>query len=89
MTLHFPNHSRSFDADNDRILFWGYDNIIEVAFFLKTDALKKFNSENTDTESGFLKIFDTVRNQIYKVADKVYSQVGKGNYACILSAKDF
>jgi hypothetical protein len=89
MTLHFPNPNRSFDTDNHRILFWGYDNIIEITFFLETGALEKFSSENTDSESGLLRIFDTVRDKIYKVADKVYSRAGKGNYACVLSASDF
>ncbi len=88
MTLSFPNPNRIFDADTSRILFWGYDNIMEVSFYLESNALEKFNSEKTKTESGFLKIFDTVRNQIYEAADKVYARVGKGNHACILSSKD-
>lgn len=89
MTLSFPNPSRSFDADSHRILFWGYDNVIEVSFFLETDALEKFNLEKTSTEAGFLKIFDNVRNKIYEVADKVYTKTGKDTHACILAASDF
>ncbi len=89
MTLSFPNPNRSFDNETSRILFWGYDNIMEVSFYLESDALEKFNSEKTKTESGLLKIFDAIRNQIYETADKVYARASKGSHACILSAKDF
>ena len=89
MILNFPNPSRSFDAESHRILFWGYDNIIEVSFFLETDALEKFNPEKISTEAGFLKIFDNVRDRIYEVADKVYTRAGKSSHACILAANDF
>jgi hypothetical protein len=89
MTLSFPNPNRSYDADSSRIIFWGYDNIVEVSFYLETAALEKFNFEKTQTESGFLKIFDTIRNQIYEVAEKVYIRAGKGNHACVISPTDF
>jgi hypothetical protein len=89
MTLSFPNPNRSFDPDSKRILFWGYDNIMEISFYLETEALDRFNSEKTKTESGFLQIFDEIRNQIYEVANNVYTRVGKGNRAYVLSPKDF
>jgi len=89
MTLSFPNPNRSFDSDSHRILFWGYDNIIEVSFFLEIDALEKFNLEKTSSEAGFLKIFDNVRDKIYETADKVYTKSGKSIHAFILVAKDF
>lgn len=89
MTLSFPNPNRSFDSESNRILFWGYDNIMEVSFYLETEALERFSSEKIKTESGFLQIFDAIRNQIYEVSDKVYSRAGKGNRAYILSPKDF
>ncbi len=89
MTLSFPNPNRSFDSDSNRILFWGYDNIMEVSFYLETEALDRFNSEKTKTESGFLQIFDDIRNQIYEVANNVYTRVGKGNRAYVISPKDF
>ena len=89
MSLSFPNPNRSFDSDSHRILFWGYDNIMEVSFYLEIDALEKFNSGKTKTESEFLQRFDEIRNQIDEVANKVYQRVGKGNRAYVLSSKDF
>ena len=89
MTISFPNSNRSFDSDSNRILFWGYDNITEVSFYLETEALDRFNSEKTKIESGFLQIFDAIRSQIYEVANKVYTRGEKGNHAYVLSSKDF
>jgi hypothetical protein len=89
MTLSFPNPNRSLDPGSSRILFWGYDNIMEISFYLETEALEKFNTEKIKTESGLLKIFDTIRNQVYEIADKVYTRVGKGSRACVISPTDF
>ena len=90
MRLHFPNPSRSFDESSNRVLFWGYDRTMEVSFFLETAALKQLCPEMNNTESGFLKAFDTARERIYEVADKVYQcGDGKGTYAYILAVEDF
>ena len=89
MSLHFPNPSRSYDAERNRIIFWGYDNVIEVSFFLQADALQKLCPEMDGTEAGFLKAFDTVRERIYLIAGRVYGRDRKGSFAYILTAEDF
>jgi hypothetical protein len=72
MKLSFPNPCRSFDADKNRISFWGYASSIEVSFFIEADALKCLCPEMSDVESGFLLAFDAERERIHEVADKVY-----------------
>jgi len=91
MRLHFPNPSRSFDERSSRILFWGYDRTIEVSFFLETAALKRLYPEMNNVETEFLKAFDTAREKIFEVADKVYGRGGggKGTYAYVLAAEEF
>ena len=89
MKLHFPNPSRSFDPDSGRVLFWGYDSAMEVSFFLETAALKRLYPEMDNVESEILKAFDTARERIYAVADKIYRRGGKGTYAYVLAAEDF
>ena len=89
MPLSFPNPSRSFDATNNRVDFWGYDNVIEVSFYVEAGALKKLCPQMSDAESGFLKAFDAVRQRIHEVAEDVYGHGGKNTYAYVLAAKDF
>jgi hypothetical protein len=91
MKLHFPNPSRSFDPDSSRVLFWGYDSTMEVSFFLETAALKRLYPAMNNAEPEFLKAFDSARDRVYEVADKVYRRGGggKGTYAYVLSAEDF
>jgi hypothetical protein len=91
MKLHFPNPSRSFDESHNQILFWGYDRAIEVSFFLETAAFKRLCPKMNNVESEFLKAFDSAREKIYEVADKVYCHGGggKGTYAYVLAAEDF
>jgi hypothetical protein len=89
MSVNFPNPSRSFEASGNRVCFWGYDNVIEIAFFLEGDALKKLCPGMGDTEASFLKAFDSVKARIYEVADKVYMRGHKSTFSHVLSAKDF
>lgn len=89
MKLSFPNPSRSFDASNDRVLFWGYDRAIEVTFYIQLDALKRLCPDATNAEAAYLQAFDSVRTRICEVADKVYSSANKGSYSFVLEAKDF
>ena len=91
MKLHFPNPSRSFDVSSSRILFWGYDSTIEVSFFLEASALKRLYPDMDNAETELLKAFDSARDKIYEVADKVYRHGGggKGTYAYVLAAGDF
>jgi hypothetical protein len=89
MRVKFPNPSRSFEADGNQVRFWGYDNVIEIAFFVEEDALKKLCPGMGDTEAGFLKAFDSVRSKIYDVANRVYTQGHKRCFSHVLAAKDF
>ncbi|MDH5217763.1 MAG: DUF1488 domain-containing protein [Gammaproteobacteria bacterium] len=89
MKLHFPNPSRSFDENKNRVLFWGYDSAIEISFYVEADALKRLCPEMGDVEKSYLLAFDDSREKIYEIADKLYTHGRKGNYAYILAAKDF
>jgi hypothetical protein len=91
MKLHFPNPNRYFDEKSSRILFWGYDRTIEVSFLLEAAVLKRLYPDMNGTETELLKAFDTTRERIYEVADKVYERGGggKGTYAYVLAAGDF
>lgn len=89
MKLHFPNPSRSFDENKNRVQFWGYDSAIEISFYVEADALKRLCPEMDDIEKSYLLAFDDSRDKIYEIADKLYSHGRKGNYAYILGAKDF
>ena len=89
MVLSFPNLSRSFDATRSGVRFWGYDNAIEISFFVEADALAKLRPALSGTEAGTLEAFDAVRQRIHEVADKVHAQSQKGSYAHVLAAGDF
>ena len=89
MMLNFSNPSRSFDATKNRVEFWGYDNVMEISFFVEADALKKLCPEMIDVEAGFLKAFDAARKRIYEVAETVYARGRKGVWAHVLAAEDF
>ena len=89
MMLNFSNPSRSFDATKNRVEFWGYDNVMEISFFVETAALKKLCPEMVDVEAGILKAFDASRNQIQDVAEKVYARGRLGVFAHVLAAQNF
>lgn len=91
MKLHFPNPSRSFDESHNQILFWGYDQAMEISFFLEAAALKRLCPKMNNVESELLKAFDNARERIYEVADRVYKRGcgGKGTYAYVLAVEDF
>lgn len=88
MKLCFLNPCRSFDANKKRIQFWGYDNTIEISFYVEADALKQLYPDMNGSESGFLKAFDTARNRIIAVAENIYSNRKSSRSAFILAAKD-
>ena len=89
MTLNFPNPSRSFDVERNRVIFWGYDSVIEVSFFVEAAALQKLCPDMDKTESGFLQAFDSARKRIYRIAEKAYGNDREGALAYILTAGDF
>lgn len=87
-TLNFPNESRSFDETRKRVCFWGYDSAIEISFYVSADALLALNPEMEDTAEGTLRLFDTARERVHEVAEKVYAAAVKGTYAVNLTADD-
>lgn len=89
MTLNFPNGSRSFDAKSDQVRFWGYDSVMEVAFFLELEALRKLSRQMPHDEPGYLKAFDAARDRIHEAARKAHARARKGNYTHYLAASDF
>lgn len=89
MKLSFFNPSRSFDADNSRVLFWGYDKTIEISFFVEADALTQLCPEINQTETGYLLAFDTARERIVEVADDLYGRRKNRRFSFVLTAKEF
>ena len=89
MTLSFPNPSRSLDTSRDCICFWGYDETIEVSFFLEVSALRKLFPKLTDTADGFLEAFDRASKKIHKAAAKAYANGRRRSHAYNLSVGDF
>jgi Protein of unknown function (DUF1488) len=87
MTLNFSNPSRSYDETRSRVRFWGYDGALEVAFFMEDDAFKRISPGTRQDEAALLTAFDRNRDQILKVASKVYSRDRQGSYT--LTASDF
>jgi hypothetical protein len=88
MRLSFPNPSRSFDASRNRVRFWGYDQALEISFFLEEDALKKLCPDMNCAEAGFLDAFDAATTSIHEAADKVYVRSGRRSHAYCLAATD-
>jgi Protein of unknown function (DUF1488) len=72
MSLHFPNHSRSYDARRQGVRFWGYDSALEVPFFVDADALRRLDPAMEPGEAGCLASFDAQRRQIEEASRKVY-----------------
>jgi Protein of unknown function (DUF1488) len=87
MALNFPNLSRSYDAKRHLVRFWGYDNALEISFFVEAGALRKLMPETKDLEAGYLDAFDAAREKIIEAAGKAYSQSRRDAY--LLSAAHF
>ena len=88
MTLSFPNQSRSYDADQRRIRFWGYDSAMEVQFFLEEDAILKLYPQTRHSENDILGAFDAGRARIVDVAAQLYAP-GRPRSFYVLAASDF
>lgn len=87
--LNFPNACRSYDAKADHVRFWGYDRVMEVAFFLDAGALRMLNPKMPREAAGYLAGFDAALDRIHDVAQKVHARARKGTYSHLLSASDF
>lgn len=87
MALNFPNASRSYDERRGLVRFWGYDEALEVAFFVDVKALRVLCPAMVNSETGHLAAFDAALNRIHETARNVYS---KGeNDAYLLRESDF
>ncbi|MBL8710961.1 MAG: DUF1488 domain-containing protein [Rhodospirillaceae bacterium] len=86
MALNFPNQSRSYDARQHCVRFWGYDASLEIPFFVEADALCRIEPRAARDEPGLLAAFDLHRNRICQAAGKVYSRHRRGSYT--LAAAD-
>ncbi|MEQ8506306.1 MAG: DUF1488 domain-containing protein [Rhodospirillales bacterium] len=72
MSLSFPNLSRSFEAKQNRVRFWGYDSALEITFFLEGDALNKLCPDSDPGEAGMLQAFDSMVERIHDAARRAY-----------------
>lgn len=79
MALNFTNESRSYDPTRHAVRFWGYDQSMEVSFFVTEEALRRLQSGATQ-ESDFLSAFDAYRSRIREAAAKVYGRGRQGSY---------
>jgi Protein of unknown function (DUF1488) len=79
MALNFTNESRSYDATRRAVRFWGYDQAMEVSFFVTDAALQKL-MPGAAAESAFLKAFDENRDRIRDAAATIYRQGPRGSY---------
>lgn len=91
MALNFPNPSRSYDANKNRVSFCGYDSIVEITFFVDATVMHRLCPQMSDNEAGFLKAFDSVRKKIYTAAQQVYGRGHRKGVAIAfnLSTEDF
>jgi hypothetical protein len=71
------------------VCFWGYDQSIEVSFYLDVRALQKMSHEACQLESDCLEAFDSASNQIHKVADEIHRKRGGSVYSHKLTEADF
>jgi hypothetical protein len=83
----FPNSSRSYDATRLAVRFWGYDQSMEVPFFIAADVLGALEPAMASEPEGCLSAFDAHRARIFTVAAQVYERRRSGSYD--LLAGDF
>jgi hypothetical protein len=85
MGLNFPNVSRCFLPSRHAVEFWGYDDALEIPFFVTEDALARICPYMRCNENGMLKAFDANIAIIRKAATRAYSRGRAASY--MLTAK--
>lgn len=87
----FHNSSRSYDETAHVVRFWGYDQTLEVSFFIEEDALTKMSSNETVNTRGILKTFDLNLGRIREMASILYARrrAGSNVYSFVLTENDF
>jgi hypothetical protein len=88
MALNFPNASRSFEAVQNRVRFWGHDSALEITFFIDAETLMGICPGIGLTEADLLAAFDSAIERIHRAAINVYGRGRKGTYAHVLAVKD-
>lgn len=83
MTVSFPNQSRSYDATQKGVRFWGYDRSMEASFLVTADALRRIVPGMASDAADLLRAFDSNRERIYAIAAMVYSRGRRGSYDLI------
>lgn len=89
MALVFPNLTRSFEASKGRVRFWGYDDAIELTFFLSLDVLLQLAPGKCRSETAALEIFDRMLPEIHEAARSAYAHGRRDEYAFALTPGDF
>ena len=87
--LGFPNLSRDFDEKRNRVCFWGYDSVIEISFFVETSTLRVLFPQMNGGEAGILQAFDSARERIQQVAQKLYLTSRDASCTFTLAEADF
>ena len=87
MAIEFPNLSRRYDATRRCVRFSGYDGALERPFFLEEEALWGLDKLARSGGDALLAAFDRHRDQICKVAARVYGHGRVGSYT--LRPEDF
>ena len=70
----FPNASRSYDATRVAVRFWGYDQSMEIPFFIGAEVLGSVQPAMSPEPEGYLSAFDAHRARICAVAARVYER---------------
>jgi hypothetical protein len=81
----FPNGSRSYDATRLAVRFWGYDQSMEVPFFIGADVLGALQPAMAPEPEGCLSAFDAHRARICTVAAQIYGRRRSGSYDLLVS----
>lgn len=87
MALSFLNPSRSYDEENRRVRFIGYDGMRSVPFAIEIGALRAKGLSLLDGEAESLAAFDASLGAIHDVAREVYKSNPQTTY--LLRAADF
>jgi len=90
MTIDFCNPSRSFNAAEDGVHFWGYDGAVELSFIVRVGALAKLDVAVLKDAADYLRTFDKHLQKIHSAANKVYGRRQKGSRGAlfIVTASD-
>jgi len=80
MALNFPNPSRSYDVSRQTVRFWGYDEAREVSFRVSGVFLAHLAQDPALDEEHQLALFDRYREQIYVLANDIYTDDPRNTY---------